>query len=288
MHILPLPIGVIRAGDDVAAALRTAHDIRSGDIIVVSSKAIAIAEGAAIDLSIFTPSKETDEWSVKSLRSPSFIEAVLQETKRLNGNIVGSATGALLTRLKPDELSKGTLLVPNAGLDESNIEQGYAIGWPHDPVASAMRLREELMKRIPKNPTSPRNPRKEANTSKNVRSLDSLDSLESSESSIAVIITDSCCVPGRLGVTAFALAVAGIDPFKSEIGSKDLFGKSIKITVEAIADQLAVSGNMVMGNVNQSVPAVVIRDHDFAFSDFHGWVQGIEPNDDLFRSAFAL
>jgi coenzyme F420-0:L-glutamate ligase/coenzyme F420-1:gamma-L-glutamate ligase len=100
---------------------------------------------------------------------------------------------------------------------------------------------------------------------------------------IAVIVGDSCCVMTRRGVTAFALTCAGIDPLKSEVGSKDLFGKKLNITHEAIADQLATAANAVMGNAAQSTPAAVIRNHGMELTEFCGWVPGIPPEEDLYR-----
>ena len=66
-------------------------------------------------------------------------------------------------------------------------------------------------------------------------------------------------------------------------GKQDLFGKELKITTEAIADQLATAANTLMGNASQSTPIVIIRDHGIPLSDFAGWVPGIEPSADLFR-----
>ncbi len=100
---------------------------------------------------------------------------------------------------------------------------------------------------------------------------------------IGLLLSDSSCRPSRQGVTAFALTVCGFDPVRSDIGKKDLHGNALRITQEAVADQLATAANMVMGNAAQCIPAAVIRDHDIPLSDFCGWVDGIEPEDDLFR-----
>ena len=47
---------------------------------------------------------------------------------------------------------------------------------------------------------------------------------------MAVIISDSSLKPRRWGVTAYALAVSGIDPLRDEAGKKDLFGRLLRIT----------------------------------------------------------
>jgi F420-0:gamma-glutamyl ligase len=86
-----------------------------------------------------------------------------------------------------------------------------------------------------------------------------------------------------LGVTAIALAVSGIDPITDLRGTFDLDGKKLEITNEALADQLATAANMLMGNAAESIPAVIVRDHLISFSEFEGWVPGIDPHEDLFQ-----
>lgn len=250
MQLLPLQTPLLQSGDPLPVMLQRAGSILDGDIVVISSKAIATVEDAAIDTQRLIPSKEAEDWSEKTGRSAQFCEVVLQELKRLNGKVIGFCPGALLTELRPQGLRTGVIQSANAGLDESNIKAGSAIGWPIDPVMSAKKLREELGE------------------------------------AIAVIITDSCIRPRRKGIIAQALAVSGIDPFTSAIGSNDLFGKPLRITTEATADQLATAANTLMGNAGQSIPAVVIRDHGLPLSDYTGWVDGIEPEEDLFKNLF--
>ncbi|MDD4287793.1 MAG: coenzyme F420-0:L-glutamate ligase [Candidatus Peribacteraceae bacterium] len=253
MKILPLSTPILKRGDDLAALLTAAGTLLENDIVVVSSKAIAMTEGTVIDLKNIHPTAEAEEWAQRSGRSATFRQAVLDETKRLHGKVAGGSALAMLTEVKPTGL-KGTLLVPNAGLDQSNVPDGFAIGWPLDPVASAKLLRQRLQEKTGKR--------------------------------IAVVVSDSCCRPRRWGVTAFALVACGLDPLSSQIGRKDLFGRPLTMTVEAVADQLATAANTVMGNADQSIPAAIIREHGLTLSDFEGWVKGIEPEEDLFQGAF--
>ena len=110
-----------------------------------------------------------------------------------------------------------------------------------------------------------------------------LEQRTTSRPHIAVILSDSCCTPRRQGVTAFALAVSGLDPIRSEIGSVDLFGKKLRMTHEAVADQLSTAANFLMGNAGQSVPGVIVRGHGLKLSNFEGWVPGIKAEEDLFQ-----
>lgn len=260
MELIPLHTRLLKSGDDLGAMLRASREIRPGDILAISSKAIAVTEGSAIDLTKRIPTTEARTWSKQSGRSPEFLEAVLGETQRLRGTVVGFCPGALLTEVRPKGLPTGSILTANAGLDESNVEQGQAVGWPRDPVES---LRKTMM------------------SFEGI--LENKKPETRSQKPIGALITDSCCRPRRLGVTAFALAVCGFDPLRSLKGDSDLFGNPLRITTEAVADQLATAANAVMGNAAGSIPAVIIRDHGISPSDFCGWVPGIEPEEDLFR-----
>ncbi len=245
MLILPVRTGRLKHGNDLAAILQKNFSFSKGDIVVISSKAIATIEGAEIDLKKIQPSEDAKKIAPKCHQDSAFTQVVLDETNRMNGSVVSVSPYAILTSLIPKGLKKGRILCPNAGLDQSNIADGFAIGWPLDPVVSAQQLSKAL--------------------------------------GVPVIISDSCCHPSREGVTAFALVCAGIDPLKNEIGNTDLFGKPMRVTREAVADQMAVAANAVMGNAGQSTPAAVIRDHGYPLSDFAGWVDGIDPEEDMFR-----
>ncbi len=280
MLLSPITTRLIQDGDDLAALLLASASIAEGDIVVLSSKAVATAEGAAIDLHTLTPSKEAKRWSTACGRSPAFCQAVLHEVERLHGKVIGTCPGALLTELRPDGLAEGTIFAANAGLDQSNVAEGFAIGWPRDPVASVRRIRQE----IEQCHGEPVEPWRRALPFDELRVTPSLkEGRKMKRTKIAIILSDSCCIPRRRGVTAHALVVAGIDPLHSEIGHKDLFGKPLRITIEARADQLATAANILMGNAGQSVPAALIRNHGIPLTRFEGWVPGIEPEHDLFR-----
>lgn len=283
MLVLPVPTGVLGPRDDLAAILAANGHLKDGDILLVSSKVIATVEGRTMALKSVHPGKRALTLAPACGQEPAFTELVLSETERMNGVIVGTCPFALLTSLKPEGMRRGRILCPNAGLDQSNVQRGFAIGWPEDPVASAQVLRSKLSDLIRKAPKGPREPKRPKSTNKT--SVTSVPSVTSATSHIAVIITDSCCRPGRIGVTAFALVCDGVDPFQSEVGNADLFGKPLRFTHEAVADQLATAANFVMGNAGQSIPAAIVRDHGLPLSNFSGWVDGIDPEEDLFREA---
>lgn len=248
MQLLPITTGLLRAGDDLIGALRTNADIRQSDILVLSSKIVATCEDAFVDLTSVVVSDEARTEAKNTGRSPEFCQAVLDETARMHGTIVGRCTGAMLCLLHPEP--DIWIVAANAGMDQSNVPGGTALGWPADSAASAIRLKKEL--------------------------------------GCAVIIIDSCCTPLRTGIDAYALACAGIDPIRNEIGKPDLFGTPLRITRDAIADELASAASLLMGNAAQAIPAVIVRDHGFPISDFSGWIPTFPPKEDLFRDVIRL
>jgi coenzyme F420-0:L-glutamate ligase/coenzyme F420-1:gamma-L-glutamate ligase len=124
------------------------------------------------------------------------------------------------------ELSFGHIGV-RAGVDQSNIEDGMVIFLPPDPMKAAGELREEI------------------------RTLSGKD--------VGVIITDTCGRSFRRGQTGNAIGWSGFCAIRDFRGDTDLFGHVLKITEEAVVDEIAGFSNFVMGESNNGVPAVIFR-----------------------------
>jgi coenzyme F420-0:L-glutamate ligase/coenzyme F420-1:gamma-L-glutamate ligase len=118
----------------------------------------------------------------------------------------------------------------NAGVDESNIEKGFLLYPPENPDASASRLGQEIEKLSGKK--------------------------------ISVIVTDTNGRAFKIGQAGVAIGIYKIKPVKRWIGEKDLFGKVLEITEEAVADELAGAANLLMGEGAGGIPVVVIRGLD--------------------------
>ncbi|AEA46783.1 coenzyme F420-0:L-glutamate ligase [Archaeoglobus veneficus] len=114
----------------------------------------------------------------------------------------------------------------NAGIDRSNVEPGFILLPPENPDRSAERIREELVK-----------------TGKDV----------------GIIITDTNGRCFRKGVTGFAIGVSGVVPLRDWKGKKDLYGNDLQRTEECIADEIAAFANLIMGEGDSGIPAVVFR-----------------------------
>ena len=66
-------------------------------------------------------------------------------------------------------------------------------------------------------------------------------------------------MPLRRGVLGAALAYYGFKGVESKIGTKDLFGRELKMTQINVADALAVSATLTMGEGKEGCPLAVIK-----------------------------
>lgn len=135
--------------------------------------------------------------------------------------VYGGVPGALLT------LRDG-LLQANAGIDQSNTSKGTAILLPNNPNEYADSFKQKI---------------------KNKYGIE-----------VSIIVIDSATRPLRRGTTGLCLGYSKDFPaVLDDRGSIDLLGNKMKITTRAIADNLATSANLVMGESDQSTPFAIIR-----------------------------
>ena len=199
-------------------------EIQDGDIIVFSSKFVSLSEGRVLDLDKIQPSKKALEIASKLNMSSSLTEIVIREADTIFSGIVGF----LLT-------IKEGVVVPNAGIDKSNIDDGKVILYPQDPFVSADRIRMQILFEL--------------------------------EKKVGVIISDSRLMPTRIGTIGITLAVSGFQPVSDERGKKDLFGNIICVTKRAISDEISAGANFLMGETDERTPIVIVRDTDLKMVD---------------------
>ncbi len=126
---------------------------------------------------------------------------------------------------------KHNVLIPSAGIDESN-GNGYYVLWPRDPQKTVNQIREYLV---------------EKHGVKN----------------IGVIIVDSKTTPLRWGVTGVAIVHSGFDALNDYIGKPDIFNRPFKVEKVNVADGLAASAVLVMGEGNEQTPLAIVEDVSF-------------------------
>lgn len=122
----------IEPGADLATLVAEHGDVRTGDVVVVTSKIVSKAEGRIIDLADVEPSAFASRWSADWEKDPRVVEVVLRESRR----IVRQVGPVLIT-----ETHHG-FVCANAGVDQSSSgAHDRVVVLPTDPDASARRMR---------------------------------------------------------------------------------------------------------------------------------------------------
>jgi coenzyme F420-0:L-glutamate ligase/coenzyme F420-1:gamma-L-glutamate ligase len=191
-------------------------ELKTGDVLVVSSKFAAISEGRVVELQSVTPSEYALRLATSYNIPAQLCELIIRESDEILGGVVGFILA-----------SKDGMLSPNAGIDRSNIEPGRAVLYPRSPVETAAAIVEGMRFR---------------------RGIN-----------IAAIICDSRLMPTRRGTTGVALASSGLEAVVDLRGKEDLFGNILRVTSQAIADDLCSAAQLVMGESDEGAPFVVVR-----------------------------
>ena len=113
---------------------RAEISLQDGDVIAVSSKYAAIAEGRVFELDEVRPSDRARELARRYGMDAAVAQLVLDEAGHIFGGI---KMGFLLT-------ARLGIISPNAGLDRSNIPSGQVVLLPADPYGTAETLRRQL------------------------------------------------------------------------------------------------------------------------------------------------
>lgn len=170
---------------------------------------------------------------------------VTQLALRESKRIVRKKNGVLITE------TRHGFICANSGVDVSNVSGGsQALLLPADPDRTAAEIHKELKRRL--------------------------------GLSIPVIITDSFGRPWREGLTEVAIGVAGMTPLHDYRGRRDPHGYPLRVTMEAVADELACAAGLVCGKLART-PACIVR--GFAYRPGRGSARDLirSAKTDLFR-----
>lgn len=138
----------------------------------------------------------------------------------------------------------------NAGVDASNVAADVVTLLPEDADRSARDIQSALAREF--------------------------------DARLAIIISDTFGRPWREGITNVAIGVAGIAPLIDYRGQLDSHGRPLKVTVIAIADELASAAELLMRKT-AGVPVVIIRGFDYTARDASVRELIRPPDTDLFR-----
>lgn len=207
MHITPIKTRILQPPKDNFDDILTeiSNQLTENSIVVITSKIVSISEGNCIKVSN-VPDKD------KLIKQ--------QADFYLDRNLVPG--GWTLHTLK------NNLLIPTAGIDQSNAN-GYYVLWPVDPKRSAAKIWHFLQQ-------------------------------NSLVKNFGVIITDSHSIPMRRGVIGISLSYYGFQPLHDYRGQDDLFGNKLKMSQSNYPDSLAAAAVVAMGEGSEQTPIALITD----------------------------
>ncbi len=154
---------------------------------------------------------------------------------RESDKILGGISGFVIS-------ASDDIIAPNAGIDKSNAKKGQIILYPKNPYQVAEEIRRKIFLKM--------------------------------QIHVGVIIVDSRLMPSRVGTTGVAIACAGLEPVEDLRGQKDLDGNPLKVTFQAVVDNLASIANHKMGEGSDSKPFALVRDSGARLTD-----RKINPNE---------
>lgn len=222
VEIIPIQIEKeIQPGDDIVQLmLFSKQSIQDGDIIVFTQKIISKQEGQVVNLASVNPTLLAAGIASEYRKDPRVVQLILDESKR----IVRMKNGIMIS-----ETSHG-FVCANAGVDESNVQEGYATLLPKNPNKSAEMLRNKIKEKIRKN--------------------------------VSVIISDTFGRPFRKGQTNTAIGFSGIAAITDYVGTKDNFGRTLRVTEIATVDEICSAAELVMRK-SIHVPIAIVRNYNF-------------------------
>lgn len=235
---------LVGPGDDLAKMIadglvRDGIEPKGGDILVVAQKIVSKAESRSVDLNTVKPGARALEIADDIQKDARVVELILSESKA----VIRAKPGVMIVEHK-----RGWIMA-NAGIDASNVAssngQQNVLLLPADPDESATRLRADLMNRF--------------------------------GCDLGVVISDSFGRPWRLGTTGVAIGAAGIPSLWDRRGERDLYGREMQFTQQAIADELANVSSLLQGQGGEGRPVVHLR--GLTFDANH------RPASDLIRDA---
>jgi len=229
LEIIPVEgLPEVRPGDRLAPMLAACAELADGDVVVVTQKVVSKAEGRVVAV-------DPDDAGAYA----AVIAAESVRVLRRRGDLVIAETAA-------------GFVCANAGVDRSNVPDGYVTLLPLDADRSARRIRDGLRASL---------------------------GVE-----LAVIVSDTFGRPWRQGVTDVAIGCAGIAAVVDLRGTSDALGRALEVTEVAVADELAAAAELVMGKAT-GVAAAIIRGVDRSwFRDASVRSEIVRPPaEDLFR-----
>jgi coenzyme F420-0:L-glutamate ligase / coenzyme F420-1:gamma-L-glutamate ligase len=231
VEILPVRgLPEIAPGDDLAAGIARAiraggMTLADGDVVVLTQKVVSKAEGRIV--------AEGPEGKAGW---------VARETRR----VVASRDELIIVE------TRHGFVCAHAGVDASNVAEGFLTLLPEDPDASAEHARTAL------------------EASFGVR--------------LAVVVTDTFGRAWRHGLVNVAVGCAGIPSLIDLRGTRDAGGRLLEATIVALADEVAAASGLAMGKA-EGIPVAIVRGISWNAPPTPATAMVRSRDEDLFRES---
>ncbi|WP_028222346.1 coenzyme F420-0:L-glutamate ligase [Paraburkholderia oxyphila] len=252
LRMFTLPgIPHVKPGDDVGALIVHAMESigerwQEGDIVVVAQKIVSKAEDRFRRIADITPSSVAYDYAEKTGKDPRKIQAILDESTEVVRVGGVPPNGIIIAR------HRHGWICANAAIDESNVgEDGTLLLLPEDPDDSARRIAQTIRMHADISP--------------------------------GVIISDTFGRPWRVGLVNVAIGLANVPVIDDWIGRPDAYGRTLQVSQQATADELAAAAGMLMGKASMT-PAVVVRGLSWEMDEAARATQYVRPlKEDFFK-----
>ena len=125
----------VRPGDDLAALLGAAADLRPTDVLAIAHKVVSKAEGRVVDVATVEPTAEAERLAAEHGKDARHVQVILDESVE----VLRADRGRIICR------TRHGFVCANAGVDASNAgAPDRLVLLPADPDASARALRRSL------------------------------------------------------------------------------------------------------------------------------------------------
>lgn len=205
MQVNAVKTRVVELGDSICSLLdEYIAQLTERSIIAITSKIISLSEGRVI-----AKSNVANKYKLIQQEADAYLAEPM------------SVHDTHLT-------IKHQRIIPSAGIDESNVKDGYIL-YPSDSQTTSEKIWHHL---------------REKHTI----------------TQLGVIITDSSVTPLRRGATGICIGWCGFEPLYNYIGQPDICDRPLQMTQINLLDALATAAVLVMGEGAEQTPLAIIQD----------------------------
>jgi len=243
-----IDIGLVDPGDDLVGrivdATTDSHPLQDGDVLVITSKVVSLAEERTVDAESVTVTDRDRRVGALTGIDPVEVAVIYAESDVLGAVPAGTIGEELLTdhAADPEAAAQAVENMPslliterngrlctNAGVDWSNSPEGLMTLLPADADASARKIREGIQM--------------------------------ATGTDVAVILADS----ELMGAGSMDLAVgcSGIEAVDTNFGRAGLFDRPKFGGVDLVANELTAGSALLFGQTDERTPVVVVRGLDY-------------------------